>query len=208
MEKKLFNLFLVILGIVVLLLVFYLLFFFSFKADVVDIANITKNKTNSNAVARKANNDVLIEGSIKRAGDSPEEIKTRETDAQTSLKRTAAAFAERFGSFSNQSNFKNIDNISMFMTEDMRVWADKYVDEMRSKSGKINEYYGITTKAIFTEITEIDDDAGQATILVNTKRREAYIKMDNITNSFDQDIEIKFIKVENIWKVDSAIWQS
>ena len=124
------------------------------------------------------------------------------------LKRMAASFAERFGSYSNQSNFSNIVDLKIFMSERMREWADVYVREQRQKDPVSLIYYGITTKAVAQEIKDFDDDISQATILVNTRRREAVSSTSNTSNFFEQDIIINFIQEKGAWKVDRAYWQA
>lgn len=123
------------------------------------------------------------------------------------LVRMAGSFAERFGSFSNQSNYSNILNLKIFMSEQMKIWSDSYVAQQRAKQNIDDIYYGITTRAIYKELIDYDEDVGRARVRVSTRRREATISTGNVSNVFNQDIEIKFIKEKGIWKVDSAYWQ-
>jgi hypothetical protein len=122
------------------------------------------------------------------------------------LTRMAESFAERFGSFSNQSNFANILDLKLFMSDKMKKWADKYITAHRA--GNNSEiYYGITTKAIGHTVVEWDDDAGTGQVLVNTRRRESTSTTLNSTDAFSQNMLIYFIKEKGAWKVDSAFWQ-
>ncbi len=123
------------------------------------------------------------------------------------LMRLAASFAERFGSYSNQSNFSNILDLKLFMSQRMKGWADNYVREQRSRPAEQEIYYGITTKAIAEEILAYDDDLGQAVVSVSARRRESTGTTGNTSDTFTQDIKIEFIKEGGSWKADAAFWQ-
>ena len=123
------------------------------------------------------------------------------------LMRMAASFAERFGSYSNQSNFSNILDLKMFMSQRMKAWADTYVLEHRDSKQGLDIYYGITTKAIGEEILTYDDDIGRASVLIHTRRREAAGTINNASEVFSQDVTIMFIMENSAWKIDSAFWQ-
>ena len=120
------------------------------------------------------------------------------------LARMAGSFAERFGSYSNQSGFSNLSDLEIFMSQRMRKWAANYIDDHRQSVPEI--YYGITTKAIAETINEFDEDGGRASVAVQTRRREASGTTSNYTQAFNQDITITFIKEMGAWKVDSANW--
>ena len=122
------------------------------------------------------------------------------------LARMASAFAERFGSFSNQSDYGNIRDLLIFMTATMKNWADNYISDARSKKGDTSIYYGIVTKAIAATINRFDGDAGQAEILVRTQRRESAGASGN-SSTFYQDIIIKFLRENGVWRVDGIYWQ-
>lgn len=122
------------------------------------------------------------------------------------LKMIAAAFAERFGSYSNHSNYSNIVDLKLFMSNKMQVWADNFVNDMKIKSGDSDIYYGVTTKAISQTSNRFDNNLGVAEILVKTQRRESTGTMSNSTTIY-QDILINFIKERGAWKVDKAYWR-
>ena len=94
------------------------------------------------------------------------------------------------------------------MSEKMKRWADNYIAEQRERGVKQDIYYGIITKHIAKELKEFDEDLGRASVLVNTRRREATISTSNISNVFNQDIEVNFVKERQVWRVDSAYWQA
>ena len=62
--------------------------------------------------------------------------------------------------------------------------------------------------ALAKEIKEYDEDSGQASILVHTRRQEAIGSTSNISNTFNQDIIIDLLKENDIWKIDNAKWEN
>ncbi len=121
------------------------------------------------------------------------------------IKQMALAFAERFGSYSNQSNYDNIRDLTIFMTAEMRRWSDGYIAELERRNTDYANYYGITTVAISGEVKSFDDKAGTAEVVVSTQRREVQ-GSDNNPQTYDQNIRLLFAKEGGEWKVDGAFW--
>ncbi|MDD5289946.1 MAG: hypothetical protein PHT40_01950 [Patescibacteria group bacterium] len=126
---------------------------------------------------------------------------TEEEKTRGFLIKTAAAFAERFGSYSSQSNFENLLDLKMLMTERMQNWVDSLVV---AGSAPATVYYGLTTKALNTEIKNLD--ATSAEVLVSTQRQESVGSEVN-SKVYYQDILISFVKEAGLWQVDEARWQ-
>lgn len=121
------------------------------------------------------------------------------------LKRTASLFIERLGSYSNQSNFSNVADLKIYMSDKMRDWADDFIAK-NNIDRDVSTYYGITTKSISQKVDSSDEDSGRATVLVNTLRRESGGDL-NEDNSFYQEALISFVLEDDFWKVDSANWR-
>ncbi len=119
--------------------------------------------------------------------------------------KLAASFAERLGSFSNQSDYSNFDDLSIFMTETMRTWSKEYVAKMRTENPYNGTYYGITTKSISTEVKSFDEDKGAAEVIIVTSRRE--VKLDGGENNYQQNLRLVFAKQNDQWLVDGAYWE-
>ncbi|RLC38905.1 hypothetical protein DRH27_01075 [Candidatus Falkowbacteria bacterium] len=219
MNKKLIGFIIIFLGALIMLGFLYLMFadklglpdVFSFLKNDKAVEEISKKQADDNGSSQPAEagkeikritinpKDADITQENKSAGEKREFTKD-------DLSRMAESFAERFGSYSNQSNFNNIVDLKLFMSEEMKEWADSYVSGQRGRQIASDIYYGITTKAVGREIREYDDDAGQASVFVQTRRREATSSTSNTSKVFDQDIIIKFIKEKGAWKVDGANW--
>ncbi|MFA4942269.1 MAG: hypothetical protein WC564_01360 [Patescibacteria group bacterium] len=121
------------------------------------------------------------------------------------LRKLAMSFAERFGSFSNQANYGNIEDLKIFMTPKMQSWANDYVASLNQQDKNNTNYYGITSIAISGTVKSFDDKAGTAEILVTTQRRE--VAGSGEPKVFSQDILVVFEKVKEEWKASSATWQ-
>lgn len=118
--------------------------------------------------------------------------------------KLSVSFAERLGSFSNQSNFGNITDLKIFMTPKMIVWADKEVSNLRAANYS-GEYYGITTKALTTKTISYDKKLGTAQVEVTTERIEG--RADTLGASFTQKMMVTLIQKNDQWLVDSAYWE-
>jgi len=135
---------------------------------------------------------------------------TGETAVQQNLrvdiKAIASTFTERFGSYSNQDNFSNLNSLRDLMTIKMRTWADQYIAQQIEESGDNSVYYGFTTKAVSVKIDDLDITLGRAEVLVSTQRQEARGDINN-PRVFYQDLKLSMTKNTEGWKVDEANWQ-
>ncbi len=204
MSKKKGLLIIIILVFFLIAAIVYYIFFFSVNEQPISLVENKKIDASQTASSSK---DIPDKNELDAIENSTIEKKASMPFGQADLERMARSFAERFGSFSNQSNFSNILDLKMVMSDNMQSWADAYVDKNR-KSNAVNElYYGITTKALSTKVKNFDDSKGRAEIIVETRRREAVGTTNNASELFNQEILITFVKENQAWKVDSAYWQ-
>ena len=124
---------------------------------------------------------------------------------EEAVKKIAMAFAERFGSFSNQSNYSNIEDLQIFMTKSMGDWAEGYLSDLKKEKSNNGEYYGIITKAVSADAKSFDKTKGEAEIVVMTRRQET--KGKTIGAYYNQELTLKMAKDGSVWKADSASWQ-
>lgn len=118
---------------------------------------------------------------------------------------TGGQFAERFGTYSNQSDFQNLIDLFPLMTDRMREATERTIEAARATSTP-STYVGVTTRAVTTAIASLDEGAGRATIRVSAQR---------VTQTGDaapvakyEILTLEFRKVQNVWKVDSAVWSA
>ena len=199
MGRRIWGIIIVILSLALIAGIVYIIFFYKFSpaAEPVVIEPATQPAivATTSVPAEPLATNVQPVSPLKKSEVSGDD-----------LARMASAFAERFGSFSNQSDYGNIRDLLIFMTATMKNWADNYISDARSKKGDTSIYYGIVTKAIAATINRFDGDAGQAEILVRTQRRESAGASSN-SSTFYQDIIIKFLRENGVWRVDGIYWQ-
>ena len=152
---------------------------------------------NQISLPEQPSSEVIPKPVVKKIEISDEEKE------QGFLIKTASAFAERFGSYSNQSNYENLLDLKYFMTAKMKMSVDdKVAQKDYSKSNDL--YYGITTRAMKSEV----ESMGSVTSIVKVKtQRQEFVGADMNSKVSYRDILITFRKEGNVWKVDSAYWQ-
>ncbi|MFA5106744.1 MAG: hypothetical protein WC497_00260 [Patescibacteria group bacterium] len=165
------------------------------------VVNTTNENTNASNLNANANTNIVNTNTVPsntntNTGSTPE----------ANLKAVARSFAERFGTYSNHSDFENIEHLIPYMSERMKKWAQKYLDEQRDKTVDQSVYYGMITRTMSVKQISYDSDNGTAEFLVTTQRNESTGTSSN-ARIFYQDLQIKFIKEQSVWKVNEAWWQ-
>jgi len=186
----------VIIGVLIILALFYWLFLresFSPQSET--------PKTNVNVIALPP---VTLPNSAIVSATVPEA--TAEEKLRSSVSRLAAAFAERYGSYSNQGNFENLLDLESLMTEKLWNATENFIQQNETPAGDSAAYFGVTTKAISVNIASIDEAAGTAQITVGTQRRESSGSMADNSAIKYENLELTLWKVNGEWKVDAAKW--
>jgi hypothetical protein len=117
MNKRTINLILLIL-IIVFLLAGILYFVFLFKTPKNNPSPaVTENKTNI-LPASSTTTPIVKQVEIVKNPNIP--AASNEEVTRFNLEKIASSFAERLGSYSNQSNFSNILDLKVFMTLSMQ----------------------------------------------------------------------------------------
>ena len=205
MDKKTIKV--IIWSIVIALLlaiILYFLFFFKWPGSTIPAIVI------SQAPAKQTQVPIVNNQTIKPATSTPAVVKkvlpppSGDVISQRNLEALARSFAELFGSYSNQTNFVNITDSKLYMTDSFKAWADKYIATNR-KAPYSGSYQGMVTKAITDKILNFDGTKGQSTVVVTTQRNPQ--PESTSTPLFYQDITITFIKQASNWLVDNAVWK-
>ncbi len=200
-DRKRLGIFIIGTALIIVIVIAVFMYTFNKKQKA---ANEAANPTQTEADANKLFQDSLNNKAKANYSFDPEAEKNRALNSED-LRKIALSFAERFGSYSNQSNYGNIEDLKIMMTSKMQDWADGYVASLKSQDKDNAVYYGITSVAISGEVKKFDDKAGAAEILVSTQRRE--VVGSGEPKIFTQDVSIIFEKVNDDWKVASATWQ-
>jgi hypothetical protein len=120
---------------------------------------------------------------------------------EASVRTLAKTFAERFGSYSNEAAFANLEDVFPLMTE---AYAARMQEAMESWSAS-QEYYAVTTHVLSVEM-ETDEETGTAQVILKTQREEARGEVQNVSILY-QDLALDLVYTGGTWLVDRATWQ-
>lgn len=199
-NKKL-GIFIVVAGLLIILAIIYFVFMRD-RAIIVETPAIDNVSTVQLPVVTKTVSTTPSDRPRRREYDLEQEPE-HEVNGND-VAKLAAAFAERLGSYSNQSDYSNFEDLNIFMTASMRDWALKYVEKMRLENPYNGSYYGVSTKAVITEIVSFNDEQAKAEVIIGTQRNE--ITLDGGENSYQQNLRLTFVKERSQWLVDGAYW--
>jgi hypothetical protein len=206
MNKRTITIILLTLIIVFLLAgIIYFLFFFNLRGGAIPPAAPAKQENTAGGEKPLPSAEPAAKQAETVANENAKPATAEEITRYT-LAKIASSFAERLGSYSNQSNYGNISDLKIFMTASMRNWADGYVEKAKNNSPYSGIYQGVTTRAISTEVKNFSDSQGRADFIVHTKKSESTGDISN-SSVYYEDILITFIKEKGAWLVDNAKWQ-
>ena len=198
-NKQSFGFLIIILGIVFLGVIIYFVFFYNFsKTKTINQPIVEKELPENKIHIKEANN---VSTSVKNISKD-NNIKTENaTSPFEDVRQLSSFFTERIGTWSNQASESNLADLKFFMTQDMKDWADMKIKDS-SRFNDYENYYGITTKVVSTDIVEHKDD--KAVVIVHTKRSE---EKNNKIRVFNQDMKLELVKKTGEWKIDGAYWK-
>lgn len=199
-SKKL-GIFIIVTGLLIILAIVYFIFMRD-STTTVQTSLVENTPTIQLPVVTNVSSTTPSDRPRHQEYDITEES-VHEIDAND-VAKLAVAFAERLGSYSNQSDYSNFEDLNIFMTSSMRDWALTYVEKMRIENPYNGSYYGIVTKAVGTEVVNFNDNQGSAEIIVSTQKEETTIS--GAKNSYQQDLRLTFVKEADQWLIDGAYW--
>lgn len=116
---------------------------------------------------------------------------------------TVRYFVERWGTYSNQSDFQNVRDLRPIMTEDFFNEVYKNYKPKSEAELSRQDYEGYETKVVSIDLESQNDT--EATVLVTTSRRHL-VGSDSV-ETYPQKIRITLVKQAGVWRVATAIWQ-
>lgn len=120
---------------------------------------------------------------------------------ELSVETVAKSFAERYGSYSSQSNFQNLRDLMPLMTSSFQVETENLIATLEVE----DMYHGITTRVLSVDVT-LSEDETIATCDVQTQREEAWASPLNAEVTY-QVLALLLVKDAGEWKVDNATWE-
>jgi len=204
MSKRTKRIIGVIIAVIILLLLLLLLWLLSQRPDIAPI-NVGNQPTNTNQPLGSLN--TTTGGTTRPSGGDTEpeepEPEPEPVDQRASLRSLAAAFAERYGSYSNQGDFENLEELQALMTDALAAQTDSFIAGARAEGSGTAEYVGVTTRAVNTTISGYNEDQGLGTVTVKTQREEITSQGSRI---YYQDLVLDFVREGELWKVKTAQW--
>lgn len=131
----------------------------------------------------------------------PEDVLAVSTVSAGTVTRT---FIERFGSYSSESNFANVDDILSLATPEYRTELEALVAGYRRNFDATAGYSGVSTVVITLKATAETETT--ATFAVTTQREEAVGNPGNTTLRY-QDAEVSLVKAGDNWLVNDLVWK-
>lgn len=201
-SRQKIGIFIIIVGLLVLIAIVYF-GFFKKAAPVIENTPVDTTINGQLPSGSLATTTELVRAeapNLDPAKEAPHKINASD------VSKIGMAFAERFGSYSNQSSYGNFTDLKIFMTASMKDWADNYVADLKAKATNQAAYYGITTNALTNEIKSFNEAGGTAQIIISTKRQENTAAV-NSSPAYVQKLDLDFKKVNGEWLVDRAYWE-
>ncbi len=113
------------------------------------------------------------------------------------LTALARMFIERYGTWSNQSNFENFTDLYFYMTDELKAETQSFVVNQRADFSADATYYGLTTRVLSLDLINIVADTS-AEFSANIQQQET---KDGQTAALSKKTTLNFIKQGADWKV-------
>jgi len=181
-----------ILLIILALLLIIFMIFFSRKTPNVSTEPVVQEKLTPGE-------DLISKGTVKASNLTDREKQSAD------ISTTARTFTELYGTYSNQSNFLNIESVLPLLSAKYRSEMQNFLNKSRATYIQGEVYQGVTTSVLNVKVDSLDVNAGTGVVVVKTQRQESEGDRSNYTLKY-QDIRITLIKFNNNWLVDNAEW--
>jgi len=175
--------------VLLIILLFFLVWFLNSQKTSVKPVVVAEEKT-----------ELVVKPRDNNGTAASPETAAEVVNVDTSLKSLAITFAERYGSYSTESDFANIYDVMDLMTASFRGETENFL--AAAKNSK--EYYGVTTRVLTTKVTSSDETS--STVEISTQREESKGSPQNSEIKY-QKLILSCLKENDVWKVNSALWQ-
>ncbi len=123
-----------------------------------------------------------------------------QTNSELLIINLAKNFTERFGSWSTDNQGVNLEELLPLSTAKMKAHLNNIVLDY-----EVEEFFALFTKSLATEIIFLDEEEGDAKVLVKTQRIKTL--SDLSTEVYYHDMELDIILSGDKWLVTEAQWQ-
>ncbi len=135
-------------------------------------------------------------------------VKTKQLSAEEEEKNVLIGFVrdfvERFGTYSNQTDFADVLELKRYMTDNAKPFIDRYVDGIKRKYPYSDGYYGITT--IAASVRPIDFSAGSERVQVRISARRQ-VTSSSVEDVYTQEADVEVVRKGDEWKINGVYWK-
>lgn len=117
---------------------------------------------------------------------------------KTGSTQMAELFAERYGSYSNQSDYGNLRDLLPLMTAKLRSETEA---KLEAASGTPTEYVGVTSRKLSSKLTSGDESSDRVVIEVSVQQTKT-VGTGAPEVSYKTYV-VRLVKVGDDWKVDA-----
>lgn len=123
------------------------------------------------------------------------------SDARIESRQIAELFAERYGSYSNQGDYRNLRDLLPVMTTRYRAETEAFLEGAETPVGQ--PYEGVTSRRISTDVRDVDEDSAVIAISLQQSR---------VVGASDPTVGYRILRMElrkvgEDWYVDRATWE-
>ena len=130
-------------------------------------------------------------------------VRTPEEMAKDTVSRLARLFAERFGTFSSQSQYEGIGDVMAVTTDSFQNWLkDKYIPQIKGQHSAA-VYSGQTTRVMSVTVEKFADNESQVAVRV----QRAVTDEGGAIEVKYPVLNVALIRQDSMWLVDSAYWE-
>lgn len=122
---------------------------------------------------------------------------------EVSAGTVARTFVERIGSYSSESDYQNVNDVTGLVTSELAARLAEDAEDARAKTPDHGGYYGISTSFVGAE--KIAESEVSIVLLVQTQREESFGSPGNSTVRY-QTVEVTLVKEQEEWKVSEYTW--
>lgn len=116
---------------------------------------------------------------------------------EISLAQQARSIAERFGSYSTDNPFENLKDLTPIITEQLRKEFDEII-----RKGVKGEFQRVLTYSTGVEPIEANDEIKRFRVPV-----QRIIQNSRGTEREKSSMRVRFVRVGEVWKADSIVWE-
>ena len=197
--------------IVLLIVAVILLGAFWYLSNQSEQSNLNNNlntNTGNNLKDNNVNDNVNNSGNTENNKPTAPRITVAISETEklkSQLEKIATAFVERYGSYSNQSDYENLEDLMQFMTRNLKSKTESFIKSKRAGSRDNSIYYGVTTKVLNIQDEVFTPNANFIKFNASAQKQEMVGSSAN-TNVYYQNVDVELKKEGGIWKVNKITW--